>query len=458
MAIDTVVQFADDQLTKAKDALTTAGDAFATASAAAQVAAAKVAEIGTLLAAAEKKGRELQAAPRPTAAAARDLADQQALNEVTVHSLTARLSAARETAAVADALQTEAQSAAARAQARLDERQRLKQSADAAAKDWEVTERAVQAVRDLPVSIPDAVDAIKTGPGNSYAPAEARVNSEVPQKLRVEGRDRADKARLKIKKAVEDEQDAIKAVATKNRAHRGKSGDVAPARLVFAVNQRLVRDIAGAAAELEQIKARLDAINNAPPLPAGAVASITDLETAGKKAIVDLPGLATKIEEAATKVTEHKQKILDTQAEIAVQPPPANLPQLQADLAQLEADLPDLEDKLVEAEDDHREATMDLDLWEAAVPDAAWQRLLAFDDITRRLAELKTKFTPAKIDNLRNELIQAEKDLVRALEAEAAANREIETAELAAERQHNLAAAARELYDMNLLAAIRGDA
>jgi len=226
------------------------------------------------------------------------------------------------------------------------------------------------------------------------------------------------------------------------------------------VSQRLVRDIAGAAAGLDQIQARLDAINNAPPLSAGAVASITDLETAGKKAITDLPGLKTKIDDAVRKVADQKQLILNKQAEIAgpPAPAPADLPQLQAELLQLETDLPGLEARVVEAEDDYREAAMDLDLWEAAVPDAAWQRLLAFDDITRRLAELKAKFTPAKIDNLRNDLIAAEQDLVRALDAEVVAVREIEVAELAAQRQHNLAEVARELSDMNQLAAIRGDA
>lgn len=458
MAIDTVVQFADDQLTRAKDALTAAGDAFAAATNTAQEAAAGVADIGTLLAAAEKKGRELQAAPRPTAGAARDLAEQQARNEVVVHALTARLSAAREAAAVADALQTEAQTDAAQAQARLDERQRLKQSADADAKEWEVTERAVQAVRDLPVSIPDAVDAIKASA--SYQAAETRVNEEVPQKLRVDGRQRAAEVRTRTKKAFDDQHDAVKAVATKNKAHRGKSGDVAPARLEFVVSRRLVRDIAGAAAELDQIKTRLEAINAAAPLIAGAVASITDLEIAGKKAITDLPGLNTKVDDAVQKVADQEQLIRDKEAAIAATPAPApaDLQQLQDDLDQLELDLPGLEAKVVEAQDDYREAAMDLDLWEAAVPDAAWQRLLAFDEISRRLAELKAKFTPAKIDNLRDDLKDAEKELVKAFDAEAVALREIEVAELDAQRQHDLAAVARELYDMNQLAAIRGDA
>lgn len=453
MAIETVVQFADDQLTKAKDAREAAAAALSTAANATMEANARVADIGTELAKEQGIARELQAAPRPSAAAAREMAEQQAQHEIVVNALTAKLSTAREAAARAAALDAEAQADLARWQARVDELQRLKQTADAAAKEWDVTETAVQAVRDAAVSIPDAVDALKAT--NTYRNAEARVNAEVPQKLRTEGRKRADDARATTKKAIDDEQDAIKTLAAKNKAHRGKVGDAVPARLLVDVNQRLVREAAGAAAEIAQIEAKLEAINSAPPLTTSAV----DLETAGTKAITDLPGLRTKVADAVQKVNDKKQEITAKEEAIAAAPAGGIDPApLEADLAVLEGELPGLEAKVVEAEQAYATAVNDLDLWEAAVPDAAWQRLLTFDEAARRLTELKNKFTPAKIDALRADLKAAEKDLVKSLEAELTALREIEVAELAVRRQQNLAAAARELHDMNQLAAIRGDA
>ena len=453
MANATVVQLANDQLTKAKDAQKAAATALAAAKKTAQDAAAKIAAIGNDLAAEHAKGRELQGTPRPTAAAARELLRKQEEHEIRLHALTAKLAAAREEAARAEALDAEAQGVFTRVQARVAELERAKKRVDSEAAAWQNINDLVQKVRDRAVSIPDAVDALKAS--DTYKQAEARVNAEVPQKLREEGRKRAEDARKKTKQAIDEEDAALATLATKNKDLRGKLGEVVPAQLAFEVSQRRVREIAGAAAELDQIKTQLEAI--AKPLAPTAATETADIEAAGTKALNDLPGLRNKVTDAARKVTDQEKLIEDKKKEIAAPPAGADPAVLQADLQKLEGDLPGLKTKVTQAEEKVQAALDDVNRWEAAVPEEAWQRLLMFDQANRRLAELKANYTPAKIDALRNDLVTAEQNLVTALENEAAARSELETAEIVAARNKRLATAAREVHDVNQLAAVRGD-
>lgn len=283
--------------------------------------------------------------------------------------------------------------------------------------------------------------------------AKARVEGEVPAKLRTRGRSLAQAALTELQSFVSAAaSEAGKLTADQLAA--GLGGSVAAEERAFAAAQIPLRDLAlGAEAELALARGALAEILSAPPLSAAVKQRIQDRGTAGGTAVDDLPTALAARDQALADVGAQEALITAKQAELDQDP---GNPVLEGELLQLQTDLVPLQQAVLDTQADLDALHGDLDLWEVAVPEEAWQRLYAFDEATRRLDRLQT-FGPTQITAARNAVKDAEKDLAAALDAAAdnAAETALHRADFAlAERR---LAAAFETRRERLLAGLRGD-
>jgi len=247
--------------------------------------------------------------------------------------------------------------------------------------------------------------------GTDYAKAQARVEKEVPTKLRDAARQRAQAKETALTTVVTTETSAVTTATQKHVLHGGAAAKVIGPRLAFVQAEDRLRRVVIAADTLAGVVAQLIAIHTAPPLSKEAQQRIDDLKTAGEQAITDLPAKKTAAEAPGA-----------TQAE----------------------------------QDAYQEALDTIELYTSAVPDEAWLRLFTFDEITRRLNDELIKYTPAEINDARTDYEDAEKVLAQALRTEAEAMREVTDADQTLALRRREAAIARESRQIEVVAAMRG--
>lgn len=286
-----------------------------------------------------------------------------------------------------------------------------------------------------------------------FTAAKARVESEIPAKLRTRGRSLAQTALADLQSSVSAVTSAA-ATLTADQAAAGLGGTVAAKERAFAAAEAVLRDLAlGAEPELALAQGSLGEILAAPPLSAAVIQRIQDRATAGGTAVDDLPTKVADLAQARADVAAQEALIAAKTLELEADP---GNPVLEAELQQLKDDLLPLEQAVLDLEDEIEDLHGDLDLWEVAVPEDAWQRLYAFDEAARRLDRLQT-FDAAAITAVRDAVKTAEKDFAAALVA-AAANAH-QTGQHAADLElaERRRAAAFETRRERLLAGLRGD-
>jgi hypothetical protein len=207
---------------------------------------------------------------------------------------------------------------------------------------------------------------------------------------------------------------------------------------------------------LADIVTQLKAIATAPPIPVENTARMT--EQAGKKT-------------QATTDVQHAQQA-DTAASHALDINEQETAALQATFDGGDATVQgaltahkNAHDGLQGAADAAHAVYLDAvaaaahttDKWEDAVPEDAWRRLLAFDELTRQLDTDLAPLDAAAINDARTKLSQAETTLAVAMSTRDKGQRDSASAVLLAEQRRRAAGAMRENRSSALIAALRGD-
>jgi len=424
----TIKEFTDAVLALDAPALAAAGlelTAAATAAGAATTAvdtAAKAVEAKSSVIAATRA----QLAAAPTATEALALADALLQHEIGLHELAATLAAAQHGATLAKARVSRAATSVARAKQALADSTQASKAATDEVKAWQDNVKPlIDSLRVRNPAFSAAATTLKqsdlytgaTGTPARPTGAQARVELDVPQPLRDQARVRATDLQHLVNQANSDETAAETAAAGKYGAHLGEPGAVVVARLDYERKRRRLRDLADAERQLGDITTTLTAITTAPAASPGTVSrrDAAKLRVQAQQALIDA-----------------KQTEID--AAVAADKPP-----LQQQKLQLEAGLTPLNN-----------------IVEDAVPEEAWRRLYAFDAATEQLNAF-IALNNAAITDIVTKASTAETVLATALKAEADGRRDIAVAEAALTTIRDIASAAREHGQAQLVAALRGD-
>ena len=253
-----------------------------------------------------------------------------------------------------------------------------------------------------------------------------------------------------------DLENAADTLGTGQAADSGLAGKVLQKRLAFQRAQAaLTTYVTTAANRFDQAKAVLTKLEAIELAPAGTVSDVLTASEIAQLQALKAKGAAA--EPAAEGLDKNLNDLFAAESALAAQ----MLTSIEADVDKLDSDT-DISKKQKAVEDarktfaDNLKAfakKADLDLWQAAVPDAGWSALLRYLDAVATLNELKA-IDPA---GLANALDTAEDDYTKTLAlAEISARRagyfgdEIEL-------RQSLLTAARATIAARLPGAIRGD-
>ena len=404
------------------------------------------------------------AATRAALAAATTAADAEALtatlNEQIVESRKLRLmelDAARTLALArgakeraAEALRT-AERRLARAEGELAEAEELQERHDA----W------TTALGQPPLSTL-AADAAALLAGPVFGNAEARLNADLPAKLRQRSAERLEDQRERLTAKEEHGAHAEDQLDARLKADGGLGGALAEAWTAFLRAEGALGDyVTSAAAELAATQAALEAIPGSPALTAEQVAELADASQSGSR---DDAADAEKARDDALVLVEAKRREVDeARLEMLSGDPDLSPAQVDAEasVAALLSDLATLEGDLTTAEDalDQEPAPGDptprevLDLWETAAPESTWSSFAALEAGRAALTRLSADPAP-----LAAAMSSTEDDLAQALTAQDTSDRAAELVETLAAERAAAAAVARSQQGRRLAGQARGDA
>jgi SWI/SNF-related matrix-associated actin-dependent regulator 1 of chromatin subfamily A len=286
----------------------------------------------------------------------------------------------------------------------------------------------------------------------AFVEARQRVEGDIPEALRLRAveRYRAERARSEAGTAAVAAAEGV--LAGRRRADQGPAAGVAAAAAGLAAAEEALADFAargpGRLAAARGLLAQVTAARALTDAERAAIAEpqrVTDGEAAA--ALESARDLARG--ELAANQAELEARRLAVLAD-DVDADPAADPEVQT----LQGEVDDLQDALAAAEAAYTAADRAaLDDWEAAVPAAAWDALLAFERARESLTALAAAQPAARLQAV----VDAEDALVTALEAAAESRRTLDA--LAGEvqsRRHQVEAAA-SVRDRRFAAAVRGD-
>jgi hypothetical protein len=320
------------------------------------------------------------------------------------------------------------------------------------AEDREKSQADLKAAAGLPPlsTLAAAVDEALVG--EPLADARARVESDLPEKLRIRAKARWTQQNERLDRTRDAASEAEDRLDARRAAEFGKLGAVdAPARALRRAEEDLLAYTATAKARLDSANAAIAAVAHAPAITAAEAAALNDaaLKAAREKA-VDLE----ETRDAALVDLELKARDLEKKGlEILSTDPDAKLED-DPDYTELQDERDDLKTKFDDAEAAYTKAARDtLEAWEADVPDHAW------DDFARYLQARATldalKATDA--DKLGDEIDKAATDLAEALAARLKAQRSIEFVREGADALRLGWLATGKIQDRRLASVVRGD-
>jgi chromosome segregation ATPase len=288
--------------------------------------------------------------------------------------------------------------------------------------------------------------------GTAFAQARARVEGDVPAKLRqrAAARGAEEGARLGRRRAAAlDSEDQL---LGHRAAGEGLPGASAEAGAGFRRAEAALRDFAlEGKRRYDRALAALAAIPASAPL---TQAQRDHIEDAALQADREAAADAEKERDEARAEVEAKRAELDAKVREAVAADVDADPAADPAVAALEGELAALRSELGAKEAAFTAALRDaMDEWEASVPDAIWQNLASLEDGKKTLEELQAAAPAALVAALG----AAQGALVAALLAEDRGARTRRVLEAGAQQAAELLVRARDAHSQRFLAALRGD-
>jgi hypothetical protein len=300
--------------------------------------------------------------------------------------------------------------------------------------------------------IPSKADVTAAGDAKTAeAAAKARLtgaNGDIPKELfdLARARRAARAARLeKLRQAALDAEDAL----TTELAKDGLGGTSAQAKVSFARSETALKEFALTGEErYERALTLLAGVGASTALNADEKKRIADLKTAGVAAIPkqEARDLARKdLDDAFDELAAAFVKVIGKD--------PTVDPETQTDVQTARGKITTARQTLTQKQTDYDAVKKDLELWEAAVPDATWNQLRDYEEALDLLAQLKGTV----VATLVSDLGKAEEDYAKALTAERDNARKVVALDnLSRERSDRWANVART-RPTRLLGALRGD-
>ena len=454
MAIQTIKDFADQEVTVYTAAQQATAASFAAAQA--DVLAKQTASVqsGKDLAAAEQAVADL----RRRLAAATNPGDVASLADTLQTAIAAQRSAQGADLAAKDAL-AEAERSLAGLTSDVDHATNQRTAATAAQKQAAQTKADhdtwATAVTNGPAKGVDTAAAAVLA-SNDYTSANQKLDNHFPTELRARAHDRVDKQQSRLHHAEQAAAAAQTALDTELAADIGLAGQIAQNTTAYVHAEAELKDFALAANERLDRAAALIAGVKAAPDPTQAEHDRTnrqDIVTAGKQGATDelaRDDLRVQVE----------QKELDIEAAraLAIAQNPDQDP--EPGLQQLKNQLIQLQNQLGAAQLTLNQSKGGLDQWEATVPDTSWQLLDDFEEATfllKSLARTNPYTTQTPVASLVSNLQTAEQTLAQGLEQQAERDRATwylrERADQVAARRD----AAAQNETARIFSALRGD-